>query len=103
MPSIVDPARNRMVVFGGSTSADYFGTHNDTWELDLKPALPSWRQLNPAGPFPAARRSLTSVFDPRRDRMVIFGGWDGQSNDLSSFLNDTWALSLSTQDGAWTQ
>ncbi len=104
MTSIFDATLNRMLIFGGSISADYFGTHNDTWELDLQPETPQWRKLNPVGPLPLARRSLTSVFDPRRDRMVIFGGWDGMSDDPSSFLNDTWALSLtSSGDGEWTQ
>ena len=103
MTSIFDSARNRMVVFGGSTSDAYYGTHNDTWELSLTPERPVWRKLNPAGPLPIARRSGASVFDPLRDRMVIFGGWDGTSNDPSSFLNDTWALSFEVGDGAWTQ
>jgi hypothetical protein len=102
MASIFDPVRNRMLIFGGSTSAAYYGTHNDTWELDLRPDTPSWRQLNPNGTLPVARRTLTAVFDPRRDRMVIFGGWDGTPS-ATAFLNDTWALSLSTADGAWTQ
>src|SRR5688572_468379 len=97
MTSIFDAKRNRMVVFGGSTSADYFGVHNNVWELDLQADTPQWRQLNPTGTLPAARRSLTSVFDPVRDRMVIFGGWDGQSDDPSSFLSDTWADRKSTR------
>jgi len=102
MTSIFDPVRNRMVIFGGSLNAGYYGTHNDAWELSLASETPSWRQLNPAGPLPVPRRTLTSVFDPRRDRMVIFGGWDGTPY-ASAFLNDTWALSLSTEDGEWTQ
>lgn len=101
MTSIFDPVRNRMLIFGGSINEGYYGTHNDTWELDLRPERPLWRRLNPFGPLPLARRTLTSVFDPRRDRMVIFGGWDGTPNQ-SAFLNDTWALSLSTADGEWT-
>ena len=102
MTTIFDPVRNRMLIFGGSVSAEYFDTHNNTWELDLQPETPQWRQLSPTGPLPAARRSLTSIFDPRRDRMVIFGGWDGTPNE-KAFLGDTWVLSLSTPDGAWTQ
>ena len=102
MTSIFDPARNRMLIFGGSLTDEYYGTHNDTWELDLKPEIPVWRELNPSGPLPLARRSLTSLFDPRRNRMVIFGGWDGTPSE-TAFLNDTWALSLSTEDGEWTQ
>jgi hypothetical protein len=102
MTSIFDPVRNRMIIFGGSTSAGYFGTRNETWELDLKPETPAWRQLNPTGTLPLERRTLTSIFDPRRDRMVIFGGWDGTASP-SAFRNDTWALSLSTPDGAWIE
>ena len=102
MTSIFDPVRNRMLIFGGSLNDGYYGTHNDTWELDLQPEVPIWRQLNPVGPLPLARRTLASVFDPRRDRMVVFGGWDGTPGE-SAFLNDTWALSLSSADGAWTQ
>jgi hypothetical protein len=94
MTSIYDPVRDRMVVFGGSTSEDYYGTHNDTWELSLRPARPRWRKLDPQGPLPLARRSLTSIFDPLRYRMIVFGGWDGNP-DTDAFLNDTWALSLS--------
>ncbi len=101
--SIFDPVRYRMVVFGGSISDDYFGTHNDTWELDLRPNQPRWRQLDPSGPLPKGRRTLASVFDPRRNRMVVFGGWDGTPGS-NAFLNDTWALSLpSGGDGAWTE
>lgn len=102
MTSIFDSVRNRMLIFGGSINDGYFGTHNDTWELDLRPETPRWRQLSPSGTLPVGRRTLTSVFDPRRDRMVIFGGWDGTPSE-SAFLNDTWALSLSTSDGEWTQ
>jgi hypothetical protein len=46
---------------------------------------------------------MAAVFDPRRDRMIVFGGWDGTATS-TAFLNDTWALSLSAaDDGAWTQ
>jgi len=102
MTSIFDPVRNRMLIFGGSTSADYYGTHNNTWELDLQPETPQWRQLNPAGTLPAERRSLTSIFDPRRDRMIVFGG-GSPSFEQEVFMNDTWALSLSSEDGEWTE
>jgi Secretion system C-terminal sorting domain/Galactose oxidase, central domain len=102
MTSIFDAVRNRMLIFGGSTSESYYGTHNNTWELDLNPEIPQWRQVNPAGTLPDPRRSLTSIFDPRRDRMVIFGGGDPR-DEGDVFFNDTWALSLSTQDGEWTQ
>jgi len=102
MTSIFDPVRNRMLIFGGSISDGYWGVHNNLWELDLVPETPAWKQLDPAGPLPSARRTLASIYDFLRDRMVIFGGWDNLSDDPSSFLNDTWALSLSGPL-EWTQ
>ena len=102
MTGIFDPVRNRMVIFGGSTSDDYWGVHNDTWALDLGEDTPTWHHLAPGGTLPVARRSGTSIYDPLRDRMVIFGGWDSQSNEVSSFLNDTWSLSFSG-DLQWAQ
>jgi hypothetical protein len=102
MTSIYDLVNDRMVIFGGSTSDDYYGVHNDVWELSLREETPTWNKLAPLGPPPIARRTLTSVYDPLRDRMVVFGGWDATENGTASFLNDTWALSLS-ETPQWTQ
>ena len=101
MTTIYDSRRDRMVMFGGSTSDDYYGVHDQVWELELSP-VPTWRNITPAVAGPCARRSLTSIYDPVRDRMVIFGGWDNRSNRTDSFLNDVWALSLDGEP-AWTQ
>jgi hypothetical protein len=102
MASIFDPRRDRMIIFGGSTSDAYLGVHNDTWALNLRGAQPSWHELSPAGPLPAARRTLASIYDPIRDRMVIYGGWDSGGEANADFLGDTWALSLDN-NLAWTQ
>jgi hypothetical protein len=101
MTAIYDIFRDRMLTFGGSTSDEYYGVHNDVWELSLSDPL-TWTKLAPAGTLPSARRSLTSVHDLIRDRMVIFGGWDSASNDSTSFLGDTWALALAPEL-RWTQ
>lgn len=94
MTAIYDPVRDRMLIFGGSTSDDYFGVHDQLWELSLS-GEPTWTRLHPIGSSgPGPRRTLTSIYDPVRDRMVIFGGWDSQSDMTSSFLRDVWALSL---------
>ncbi len=102
MTSIYEPVRDRMLIFGGSTSDAYFGSHNDVWELNLHSVVPTWHKLAPLGPLPAGRRTGASIYDPLRGRMILFGGWDAQSDDLSSFLHDTWALSLAGQP-QWTQ
>ena len=96
MGSIYDPRRDRMVAFGGSLGAAYYGSQNNIWELTLDDS-PMWTQLHPADPTaakPSPRRSMTAVYDPLRDRMIIYGGFDAVPNS-DQFLGDTWALSMS--------
>ena len=69
-----------MIVFGGGA--------NDVWALSLA-GSPAWSQLAPAGTPPSPRSGHTAIYDPVRDRMVIFGG-----NSPSGDRNDVWALSL---------
>lgn len=91
--AIYDPVRDRMLVFGGtvivsspaSTSSMPYG---DVWELSFS-GSPHWTMLEPLGVPPSARQGHTAIYDPVRDRMLVFGGvdaWEG--------LNDLWALSL---------
>src|SRR5262245_50766971 len=82
--AIYDPPRARMVVFGG-----YDGNYrNDVWALSLSGSL-AWTELTPAGNPPSGRYGHAVIYDPLRDRMLVFGGWDG------SLRSDLWALSLS--------
>jgi hypothetical protein len=92
--AIYDPVRDRMVVFGGSNSSGYL---NDVWALSLA-GTPAWAQLTPSGTQPGARLRHGAIYDPVRDRMMVFGGSSGGS----SYLNDVWALSLAGTP-AWTQ
>jgi hypothetical protein len=73
------PSRNQMVAYGGSLGSD-------TWVLDL--SAQSWSKLNVANP-PPARLAASAIYDPVRDRMVMFGGYDG------GYLDELWTLSLS--------
>lgn len=94
---VYDPLRDRMLIFGG---ASHFGQtelrYNDVWALSLG-ASPAWSSVSPTGTKPIARHSHTVIYDPVRDRLVVFGGRDGVS-----YRNDVWALSLSGTP-AWTQ
>jgi hypothetical protein len=94
--AIYDPLRQRMVVFGGYDGADTF---NDVWSLSLS-ASPAWTELTPAGTPPSGRLGHTAIYDPVRDRMVVFGG--SRANYPALPLNDIWALSLSGTP-AWTE
>ncbi len=101
MTSTYDAKRDRMLIFGGSSGADYYGSKNEVWELALR-GVPEWKQLTTVGPLPKARRSATAIFDPIRDRMVIYGGFDAvQGSD--EFLADTWALDFSGATPTWAQ
>jgi hypothetical protein len=95
--AIYDPVRDRMVVFGGcyySTGSPYY--LNNVWALSLA-ETPTWTQLTPSGTPPSGRLAHSAIYDPVRDRMVVFGGYSGSS----SYLNDAWALSLAGTP-AWT-
>lgn len=91
--AVVDRARNRMLVFGGTNGSN---RNNQVWAFSLGGA-PAWTQLNPTGTPPLARDSHTAVYDPVLDRMIVFGGVGG-----GTVRNDVWALALSGTP-AWTQ
>lgn len=101
MSSVYDAKSDRMLIFGGSTSDSYYGTSNDVWELDLH-GTPTWNYITTAGTKPLARRSHTAIFDPLRNRMVIYGGFDGIYGS-DQFLGDTWALDFNTSPATWSQ
>jgi hypothetical protein len=79
---VYDSQRGRAVLFGG----DWYGgsTPNflgDTWEWDGT----SWTQSTPPT-APSPRASFAMAFDTQRQRVVLFGGWQGDTNPL---LGDT--------------
>ena len=86
--SIYDPGRDRMVVFGGYDGA---GARNDAWALSLANS-PAWRLLTISGTPPATRYGHSAIYDPARDRMVVFSGYHG--GILKEYLQDSWALSF---------
>jgi hypothetical protein len=85
--AIYDANRGRMLVFGGWDGA----YRNDVWSVTLSGA-PTWTQLTTTGLPPGRRAGAAGVFDPGRDRMLIFGGLDHDSQ----YRNDVWALSLTS-------
>jgi Galactose oxidase, central domain/Kelch motif len=90
--AVLDPSRDRMVVFGGAPGR-FTAATNDVWALDL--GSMTWTPWAPAGAGPGARRGHSATLDPMRDRMIVLGG--GATSSGAS--NEVWALSL---DGsAW--
>ena len=79
-----------MIVFGGHQG--YVST-NEVWVLSIGED-PHWTPLLPAGSPPAARSQAAAIFDPLRDRMILFGGsWDADYEDEVMY-GDTWSLEL---------
>jgi hypothetical protein len=89
--AVYDPVRDRVLVFGGDGGPFL----NDVWELTLGGTL-AWNELHPSGSLPERRRQHSMIYDPVRDRLVVFGGF------YVNRLNDVWALSLGDSP-AWTR
>jgi len=92
-----DGGRAQVVLFGGrrvlfGTDADRRTVLADTWVWDGS----AWRQVPVTGP--PARAEAVSAYDPRRDRVVLFGGYTDEDGARQR-LGDTWEW-----DGAsWTR
>jgi FlgD Ig-like domain/Galactose oxidase, central domain/Kelch motif len=90
---VYDPVRDRMLVFGGSA---FDGAPlQDLWSLQMGGLV--WTKLTPSGQQPPARQGHLMIYDPVRDRMIVFGGMD-EEND---FYDDVWALNLAPSP-SWT-
>lgn len=77
--AIYDPVGDRMIIFGGFCrwcTGDYW--FNDTWELSFGDT-PQWNQL-PVVP-PSLRGFGCAIYDPVRERMIVFGGELGVPNN----------------------
>ena len=83
-----DPARGKVVLFGGSDSSNH--ALADTWAWDGS----TWTNMTPAAGSPAARADHALAYDAARGKVVLFGGSDRNNN----LLADTWAWDGST----WT-
>lgn len=83
---VYDSLQRRAIVFGGDSGT----ASNETWVLALGDSL-FWSPLATMGTPPSGRALHTAVFDPGRNRMVVFGGYT--AGLVRS--NETWTLSLS--------
>src|SRR5439155_26363628 len=86
--AIYDPVRRRMLIFGGDAGGASLAYSNDAWTLSLD-GSPAWTKFSPSGVPPSPRSHATAVYDPVRDRMLVFGGLSP-----AGFPDTVWALSL---------
>ena len=85
---IYDPVNNRTILFSGNSDE---GMNPDLWEYNF--AADSWTELT-AYPRPMGRKWGTMVYDPDRDRGILFGG----DCNNPEFVNDTWAFNCLTSE-----
>ncbi len=100
--AVYDATRDRLVIFGGYTNENPLVPQNDAWQLSLG-STPTWSPISAIGGPPGARGGHSAIYDPGRDRMVIFGG---SPDDNTLFappeFDDVWALTFSGPAPAWT-
>ena len=88
---VYDPVRDRIVVIGGFDGS----LHGEVWAMSMS-GPKSWVLITPQGSSPSPRYDFSAIYDPLRDRIVIFGGWTGSDN-----AKDVWSLSLS-EEPTWS-
>ena len=77
-----DTTANALYIFGGATRRSTFSSFTDkTWMLSGG----RWRELSPAS-SPSRRGSPAMGYDPERQRIVLYGGFNGPGTNL----DDTW-------------
>jgi hypothetical protein len=79
-----DANRNQVLLFGGRSRAS--SGPRDTWRWEGS----AWARVASDGPVGRARTSL--VYDSKRQRVVMFGGFGGPPDpkEPRRFLGDTW-------------
>jgi uncharacterized protein (TIGR03437 family) len=76
-----------LYLFGGSAGQ----TLNDLWAFSF--AENAWRRIEPNGGLPPARLGHTLLTDPKRNRLILFGG------QARGFFSDVWAYNIA--DNRW--
>jgi nucleotidyltransferase/DNA polymerase involved in DNA repair len=106
--AIFDSFNNRMVIFGGQNNNSQTAAVNlyDLWAFDLDPNSPrfeQWQDLTVEDNHPPGRSDHVAVYDEKKNRLVIYGGWD---KDLKEPFGDTWAFYFPLRryaPGKWKQ
>src|SRR5262249_10459497 len=90
--ALYDASGARVLILGGAES----GLDESDVEVLSLSGDPTWSSLG-LHPRAPGRSEAITLFDSRRDRMIVFGG------DVSyPYRNDTWAMSLAHL-GTWTR
>ncbi len=94
---IVDPLRDRLVMFGGYVSGTYLNT-----VATMPLAGGSWTPLSAGGSPPAGRFHAATAYDSVGDRMIVYGGNILSAQARRICFGDVWALTLG-DNPTWSQ
>ncbi len=83
--AIYDPVGDRVVVVTGGARARF-----EVWSFSLRDDT-GWAQLAPAGETPSPRENYHAVYDPLRQRMLLFAGQGGTADIRALSLGDSLA------------
>ena len=92
--AIYDPVRDRMIISHGFTDS---GRFDDTWAFDF--GKNAWQDISPASGRPLRRCLHHAAYDPKRDRMFLYGGCSSGFGPCPQ--DDLWTFDL--QSNQWTQ
>ena len=85
--AIYDPVRDRMIVTGGYPEAGSIWAYQGVYALEFGDSL-RWTRLQLADSVSVDRTFASAVYDPVRDRMVLYGGAE------EGVYGEVWALTL---------
>jgi hypothetical protein len=92
-----------LLMFGGNTSKSGLQIipHNDLWQYTFSDS--TWSKLQVAGP-PSKRLWTAGLWDPKRERMVAFGGGDASAfANTAKYFNDLWAFKPGAKGASWSR
>lgn len=97
--AVSDPARGRMLIFGGryrATSSGAYTNYDELWSFDF--ATDTWTLLS-SGDGPQARSS--AGMEVVGEQLILFGGNASTSGTSYRSLDDLWAWDL--VNGGWSE
>jgi cysteine-rich repeat protein len=97
---VFDSSNQRYLMFGGAIAGSGFTDEMWTYrsETPNTPITPDWKKLTLATPLvtPPKRNAMSAFYDPRRNRVVMFGGVNAEGT-----FQDTWEFDCATD--TWEQ
>jgi|GEM_PF-3602805 len=90
-----DPGIERVILFGGRIDSNGKIASDETWAFENRPSdnkyKGAWNNLNPSN-HPSYRTEAAMAFDPRNQKILLFGGWEAGDSSGKNLKNDTWVF-----------